>query len=82
MSLKVNKDNTLTVAHLLRALADGRISPDMPLGVVVCGESRVLGVVAHELHTYQDAVVFVIHTEKTSRPVSDNVGESSSEVGF
>jgi hypothetical protein len=79
----VNRDNTLTVAHLLKALADGRISPDMPIGVVVCGETKVLGVVAHELHTYKDGtVVFVAHTEVTHRPVSDDVGETSAEVGL
>ena len=79
----VNKGNTLTVAHLLKALSDGRISPDMPIGVVVCGETRVLGVVAHELHTYKDGtVVFVAHTENVNRAVSDTVGESAAEVGL
>jgi hypothetical protein len=79
----VNKDNTLTVAWLLKALADGRVKPDMPIGVVVCGETRVLGVVAHELHTYKDGtVVFVVNTESANRPVSDNVGETSAEVGL
>lgn len=83
MKAQVNKDNTLTVAHLLKALADGRISPDMPIGVVVQGETKVLGVVAHELHTYKDGqVIFVAHTESVHRPVSDNVGESSAEVGL
>lgn len=79
----VNRDNTLTVMHLLQAVADGRVRTDMPLGVVVCGQTQVLGVVAHELHTYKDGtVVFVIHTEATDRLVSDNVGETSSEVGL
>ncbi len=79
----VNKDNTLTVAWLLKALADGRVKPDMPIGVVVCGETRVLGVVAHELHTYKDGtVVFVAHTETKLRPVAGDVGETAAEVGL
>ena len=79
----VNRDNTLTVAHLLQAVADGRVHPDMPLGVVTWGETRVLGVVAHELHTYTDGtVVFVIHTATPAHPVSDKVGDSAADVGL
>lgn len=63
--MQVNKDNTLTVGHLMRALKDGRISEDMPIGVIVYGEIKVLGVVAHEIHTYDDgSKVFIAHTEK------------------
>lgn len=81
--MMVNKGNTLTVAHLLKALADGRITPDMPIGVVMCGDYQVLGVVSYKLHTYKDGtVVFVAYTKSTSRPVSDNTGESSAEVGL
>lgn len=79
----INKDNTLTVGHLLKALSDGRITQDMPIGVVVYGDTKILGVVAHEIHTYKDgSKVFVAHVETPMRPVSDNVGDSSAEVGL
>lgn len=79
----VNRDNTLTVEWLLKALADGRVRTDQPIGVVVMGETRVLGVVAFEVHTYKDGTqVFAMHTETAARPVADTVGETAAEVGL
>jgi len=78
----VNKDNTLTVEYLLKAVADGRVRTDMPLGVLVGGKQVILGVDAFELHTYEDgSQVFMIHCPE-DRPVSTSPGSQSSEVGF
>lgn len=50
----VNKDNTITVAELLSMLADGRVTPDMPLAIWDNAEESVRGVIAVEIHTYKD----------------------------
>jgi hypothetical protein len=54
----VNKDKTITVGDLLKMLADGRVTPDMPLGAVVCDGSKgavpVRGIIACELYNYKD----------------------------
>ncbi len=79
----VNRDNTLTVEWLLKAVADGRVRTDQPIGVVVRGETQVLGIDAFELHTYKDGTqVFVMHTESADRPAATFVGDSAAEVGF
>lgn len=80
---QTNPDNTLTVAWLMKALADGRVSMDQPIGVIVRGETRVLGVDAFELHSYQDGGrVFVMHTESVDRPVAFEPGATAAEVGL
>ena len=79
----VNRDNTLTVEWLLKAVADGRVRADQPLGVIVRGETRVLGIDSFELHTYADGTkVFVAHTESAARPVASEPGQSAAEVGL
>jgi hypothetical protein len=79
----VNPNNTLTVEFLLKALADGRITKDQPLGVIVGGETRILGVNSFELHTYESGEkVLMICTETQSRPVAYDPGISAAEVGF
>jgi len=50
----VNKDKTFTVAELLQMLADGRITPDMPLATWDQGQGTVRGFQALEIHTYAD----------------------------
>lgn len=78
----VNRDNTLTVQHLLAAAADGRVDVNMPIGVIFAGLTSVHGICAFELHTYPDgAKVLVAHTEPSRRLVADNPGEFSAEVG-
>jgi hypothetical protein len=47
----VNKDNTITVAELMKMLADGRITPETPITFY---EDNPRGFVALELHTYKD----------------------------
>jgi hypothetical protein len=67
----VNRDNTLTVEWLMKAVADGRVRMDMPIGVIF------------ELHTYKDGTqVFVMHTEASRRAVADEPGETAAEVGL
>jgi hypothetical protein len=79
----VNKNNTLTVAHLLKSVADGRVKPDMPIGVIRYGTTDVVGIVAFELHTYPDGTqVFVAHCETPNRPVAHTPGETAAEVGL
>lgn len=79
----VNRDNTLTVEFLLKAVADGRVKPDMPLGVIFAGLSTVHGIDAFEVHTYKDGTqVFVMHTEVSRRAVASEPGEKSEEVGL
>jgi len=81
--VKVNPDNTLTVAHMLAALADGRIDKDMPIGVIFAGLSSVHGICAFEIHTYDDGSrVLVAHTESARRLVADEPGVFSAEVGL
>ncbi len=51
----VNKDKTLTVAHLLGMLRDGRITPDLPIAMFSERESAVVrGIDAFELYTCKD----------------------------
>ncbi len=50
----VNKDNTITVADLLAMLADGRVTPDMPLAIWDNAEGTVRGINATEIHFYKD----------------------------
>lgn len=50
----VDKDNTVTVAMLLSMLADGRVSPDMPIAIWDNMDASVRGVSAVEIHTYKD----------------------------
>lgn len=50
----VNKDKTFTVAQLLQMLADGRITPDMPLVTWDNEQGAVRGFSALEIHTYKD----------------------------
>lgn len=46
----IDKDQTLTVADLLAAVADGRVRPEMPLAVNVRRGGRLDCVLAFELH--------------------------------
>ena len=79
----VNRDNTLTVKHLIAAARDGRVSEDTPIGVIFAGMTSVHGICAFELHTYKDgSQVLVAHTEPSRRLVASDPGESSAEVGF
>jgi hypothetical protein len=79
----VNRDNTLTVEWLLKAVADGRVRTDMPIGVIFAGLSTVHGVDSFEVHTYKDGTkVFVMHTEVSRRAVADEPGEDRAEVGL
>ena len=76
----VNKDNTLTVAHLIKATADGRVSTNMPIGIVV--RDQVLGINCFEVYTYADgSQCLVMHMETARRPVATSVGDTSFEVG-
>ncbi len=50
----VNKDKTFTVGELLKMLADGRITPEMPLAVWDSNRGVVRGVNALEIHSYKD----------------------------
>lgn len=57
----INKDKTLTVGDLLKMLADGRVTVDMPVAVL-CGNS-VTGIVAAEIVTFQDeSKGFLVYT--------------------
>ncbi len=79
----VNRDNTLTVEWLMKAVADGRVRMDMPIGVIFAGLSTVHGIDSFELHTYKDGTqVFVMHTEVSRRTVADEPGETCAEVGL
>ena len=80
----VNRDNTLTVEWLLKAVADGRVRTDMPIGVVSHSRaSDVLGVDAFEIHTYADGTkVFVMHCESVQRPVASEAATETTEVGL
>ena len=79
----VNKNNTLTVEHLVHAVADGLIRMDMPIGVISPGFDGIKGVDAFELCTFKDGTkVFVIHTESMGRLVSYDLPETAQEVGF
>jgi hypothetical protein len=79
----MNKENTLTLDFLLRALQDGRVKPDMPIGIIVYGQTVVVGACAFEIHTYKDgSQVFVIHTENGYRPCADKPGDTCAEVGL
>lgn len=50
----INKDKTLTVAELLAILADGRITPDMPLSIYDNATGTIRGIQAFEIHTHKD----------------------------
>lgn len=50
----VNKNNTLTVADLLKMLADGQVTMDMPITIWDSCEGTVRGLNAVEIHTYKD----------------------------
>ncbi len=50
----VNKDKTVTVAELLAILADGRISPDMPIAIWDNASGTIRGVNAFEIQTFKD----------------------------
>jgi hypothetical protein len=80
----MNKDNTLTVAHLLKALKDGRITEDMPIAVVRNDAPYLLGVDSMEIHRFvdKDEKVFCICTETLARPVSWVAGDFTTEVGL
>jgi hypothetical protein len=82
--MTINRDNTLTVQHLLNAVRDGRVSADMPIGVVMAGLApSVFGICAFELHTYRGGEkVLVIHGELSRRKVCEHLGETSAEVGL
>lgn len=50
----VNKGNTVTVAELLAILADGRITPDMPIAIWDNATGTIRGVNAFEIQTFKD----------------------------
>ena len=50
----INKSKTLTVAELLSILSDKRINPDMPLTTRDNSSGAIRGVVAFDIHTYED----------------------------
>ena len=50
----VNKDNTITVGELMKMLADGRVTMDMPLAIWDNVEGTVRGINATEIHFYKD----------------------------
>ncbi len=75
----VNKDNTFTVGELLKMLADGRVTPDMPLAVWDHEQGAVRGFNALEIHTYKDGSKALTFFE--GAPCADIKDcESSSEV--
>lgn len=75
----VNKDNTFTVAELLKMLTDGRITPEMPLAVWDSGGGMVRGLKALEIHSYKDGSKALTFFE--GEPCADIVNcVSSSEV--
>lgn len=49
----INKANTFTVAELLKMLADGRVTPDMPI-TIFCDPNRMVGCSSTEIVTYKD----------------------------
>jgi hypothetical protein len=50
----INKDKTLTVGMLSKALKDGRLNVDMPIAILDCGTDSIRGVHAFEIHTHKD----------------------------
>lgn len=50
----INKDRTVTVAELLAILADGRITPDMPIAIWDSATGTIRGINAFEIHTFKD----------------------------
>lgn len=75
----INKDKTITVAELLAILADGRISPDMPIAVYRSHPDCLVGHVATEILTLADGSKLL--TFYTGEPVASlsNI-ESAAEV--
>lgn len=50
----INRDNTFTVAELLKMLADGRVTPDMPLAVWRNdSDGNLRGFTGIEIQTYR-----------------------------
>lgn len=74
----INKDKTVTVAELMSALADGRITMDMPIAIYDA-EGAIRGVNAFELQTMKDgAKCLTFFVGAPCASVSDV--ESTSEV--
>jgi hypothetical protein len=79
----VNRDNTLTVKHLIAAVKDGRVGEDIPVGVIFAGLTSVHGINSFEVHTYADgSKVLVAHTEPSRRLVAAEPGQTAAEVGL
>lgn len=77
----VNKDNTITVALLLKMLADGRVTPDMPLAIWYNGDETVRGVCGVEIQTYKDGAKVLCFFSDMGANVADITDcQSSAEV--
>jgi hypothetical protein len=50
----INRDETITIGTLLKMLADGRITADMPVTFYDNYSGTVHGIQAVEIHTYKD----------------------------
>ncbi len=77
----VNKDNTLTVGHLLKSVLDGKVTKDMPVGVLTRDGNPVLGVEAFVLHTYSDGTqVLMVQCAPAHQPVASHGAPTTAEV--
>lgn len=79
--MTINKGNTLTIQNLIDSANDGRVSKDMPIGVLIANGGVVRGICSFELLTYTDgSVVFVARTESSTRLVTEEEYIGSEEV--
>jgi hypothetical protein len=75
----INKDKTLTVGDLLKMLADGRVTVDMPIAVFHRSPDCMVGVVAVEIVTYDDGgKALTVYTGEPCASLNDIA--SSAEV--
>ncbi len=77
----VNNKNTLQVKHMLNASCCGLVSVETPIGVIVNGDFKTLGIISFELHTFEDGKkVLVMHTGPSENPVSKVAAVGSQEI--
>ena len=75
----IDKSKTLTVGELLAILADGRISPDMPIVILDEGLGCLRGVPAVEIITMKDGSRALTVAQYDTCGQTDDI-ESTSEV--
>lgn len=62
----INKDMTITVGDLLKLLADGRVTVDMPVTFWDSSSGTVRGIAALEIYTYRDGTKAITITDGAS----------------